>query len=740
MKKLALFASIWLMVGFVSGTATLMGPVRGLTDLSRERGWTEEAEATLIRLVIAAFVLSSAVASAWLARIVRNTELRHVRFGIPALVLLSAVANVGLWLTPSMMGASAAEDQVGSLFTFGPYPTEQRLDRLASQGYTGVISLLHPAVVPFETKLISDGRRTVAAAGLEYLHVPMLPWVSDNTEALARIERIVTRGEGRYYVHCYLGKDRVRVVKNLVARMDPQARIEIGRELDLHEDRRTLTDGTLWERGEVVVVAEDLYLTPLPVANEYTSYIVPGTHGDVVSLLDPESDADRPWIEEERGLLETNGVGLTSLPLPLEPFDPGLALEVAETVREMPRPLIVHAMLSVGSGRAPAAEAFLQAYRTGLPPLPPSLFAEPMEGGASVRVVGPNVAVGPRPAPTQFGTYLHRRGIRECLFVGDPESEQAIADAASCAAGGLGFAAESDVERLPGIVSTGGPWYLYGPGLATAEPLVAAAVGPAIPQRTDEPVDRPAPQVIATTQAPFLERLIPGPRQVIVFGPVLGLIAALAAGFAGWLRQHRGVATPYTRKIFHFIIFTSAGVLHLTAGLDCVAMFGGVTSALVIYAVYRGAGFGFYEALARPTDAPRRTLFVLVPLATTAVGGMAANMLFGAFAYVGYLVAGWGDAIAEPVGRAWGRHRYRVPSLAGVPADRTLEGSLAVCLVGGFAAFCGLWFGGLTAGAALSVAVACGLAGAAVEAVSNHGLDNLTVQLAAAGMAFLLLA
>ena len=116
------------------------------------------------------------------------------------------------------------------------------------------------------------------------------------------------------------------------------------------------------------------------------------------------------------------------------------------------------------------------------------------------------------------------------------------------------------------------------------------------------------------------------------------------------------------------------------------------------------------------------------------------NLLFGAFAYVGYLVAGWGDAIAEPVGRAWGRHRYRVPSLAGVPAYRSLEGSAAVCIVGGLAAFLGLWFGGVTAGVALGTAIACGLAGAAVEAISNHGLDNLTVQLAAAGMAFVLLA
>ncbi len=33
---------------------------------------------------------------------------------------------------------------------------------------------------------------------------------------------------------------------------------------------------------------------------------------------------------------------------------------------------------------------------------------------------------------------------------------------------------------------------------------------------------------------------------------------------------------------------------------------------------------------------------------------------------------------------------------------------------------------------------AAGVAGAAVEAISNHGLDNFTVQVAAAGVALLL--
>ena len=105
---------------------------------------------------------------------------------------------------------------------------------------------------------------------------------------------------------------------------------------------------------------------------------------------------------------------------------------------------------------------------------------------------------------------------------------------------------------------------------------------------------------------------------------------------------------------------------------------------------------------------------------------------------MGYLVCGSGDAVGEPVGTRWGRHPYRVPSLSGVPALRTLEGSLAVFLVGSAAASLGLLAQGNAAGHALLVGSACGLGGALVEAISNHGIDNFTTQVAAAGIAQLL--
>ena len=233
----------------------------------------------------------------------------------------------------------------------------------------------------------------------------------------------------------------------------------------------------------------------------------------------------------------------------------------------------------------------------------------------------------------------------------------------------------------------------------------------------------------------FLDRALPDLKLVLMLAPP-ALIYAMAGGmFSGWLRVNKQVQTAYTRKIFHFFIFTMAGILHLTLGLPAVVVFGSCVSLCVLYAVYKGKGYPFYEAMARPKDEPHRTFFILIPMLTTLLGGVLANVFFPAYAYVGYFVGGWGDAIAEPVGARWGRHRYRVPSLMGVPATRSLEGSLSVFLAGAIVGIAALYAGGVPFSRAAFVGVACGLAGTLVEAVSSHGLDNLTIQVAAAGTA-----
>jgi phytol kinase len=169
----------------------------------------------------------------------------------------------------------------------------------------------------------------------------------------------------------------------------------------------------------------------------------------------------------------------------------------------------------------------------------------------------------------------------------------------------------------------------------------------------------------------------------------------------------------YTRKIFHFAVFSGAAAVHAWSGLPGTNVYGAVVAILVLAAVMAGDGNPFYEALARDSDRPRRSLFIVVPLTMTAVGGLACAVLAGPYAGVGYLVAGWGDAVGEPVGSRWGKHRYSVPSLGGVAAERSLEGSAAVLVVGWLASCVALWGAGVAPGLTLpAVALACAAAGA----------------------------
>lgn len=236
-----------------------------------------------------------------------------------------------------------------------------------------------------------------------------------------------------------------------------------------------------------------------------------------------------------------------------------------------------------------------------------------------------------------------------------------------------------------------------------------------------------------------IQAFIPGPR-VAVLAAVAGLVVGLGgAGVAVGARRRLGMGVPDTRKLFHFVVFTGALGVHLFWDTSGAATYGSVIAMLVGLSVLRGEGDPLFDTLARPTDAPRRGTFVVVPLVATALGGVASNLLVGPFATVGYLVAGWGDAVAEPVGTRWGRHPYRVPSFGGVSARRSLEGSASVLVAGGLAAATALALLGFGGVRLWAVAGTCAVVATVVEAVSHHGLDNLTLQVAASWTAAALL-
>lgn len=214
---------------------------------------------------------------------------------------------------------------------------------------------------------------------------------------------------------------------------------------------------------------------------------------------------------------------------------------------------------------------------------------------------------------------------------------------------------------------------------------------------------------------------------VIVFG---------FAYLAGRLRTGSDVAVGYTRKIFHFAVFTTAGVFMWHWGYGAVMILGGVAFIFVLVACYRADGFVLYEGIARADDAPHRTYYVIVPFLATAFAGLISVYFFWTFAIVGFFVAGWGDAAGEPIGTAFGKHRVVLPFFGKTSFTRSLEGSAGVFVLSLLACGIATWLAfDWELYKMILVSLAVAVTAVFVEFFSPHGIDNFTVQVFSAGAA-----
>lgn len=235
---------------------------------------------------------------------------------------------------------------------------------------------------------------------------------------------------------------------------------------------------------------------------------------------------------------------------------------------------------------------------------------------------------------------------------------------------------------------------------------------------------------IAHKALAFFINNFPSGKSILIGGPLGVLWSYLCLYLAGYLKVNRGCKTGYTRKTFHFLIFTSAAMIQMIWDASIVCLFGGACSLVIFYSLWKGAGNLLYEAMAREKDEPHRTYYVVIPYFATLIGGLVSNILFGHMAIVGYLVTGLGDAVGEPVGTRFGKHPYKVPSLASVKAIRSWEGSLAVFVIStaAIAVSISLLPGLNFTNKSLLLIPLLGFASALVESISPHGWDNATMQ------------
>ncbi|MCI0356068.1 MAG: hypothetical protein L0099_13680 [Acidobacteria bacterium] len=202
--------------GFAGGGSFLLFALVPFGQKLVLRGWTQtEIDRALSFLVYGWFVFAFLVTALY-ARLTLSKGRLRAAWSI-ALVMLLAAGWAFYEFMHSESSAYVARaqgriEEVSEKLSFGPYPDTELLIELKQQHYDGVITLLHPAV-PFEKLLLDEELKNAPKVGIAVLSFPMLPWISDNKNALTSIGNLLQQPGKRYYVHCYLGQHRTNLVR-----------------------------------------------------------------------------------------------------------------------------------------------------------------------------------------------------------------------------------------------------------------------------------------------------------------------------------------------------------------------------------------------------------------------------------------------------------------------------------------------------------------------------------------------
>ncbi|WP_078410076.1 protein-tyrosine phosphatase family protein [Priestia abyssalis] len=226
----------------------------------------------------------------------------------------------------ALVALSRGEIQESSeRFTFGPYPQLEDMKRIKEEGYDGIITLLSPTIV-FENKLLTDELANGKEVGLSIHSFPMLPWIGDNQQSINGILELINKDQnGRYYVHCYLGKHRVDYIKRLVMNVT-------GVEA---EERDVILDDD-FERGFVFAhESERIIVGPYPTDGEWFDLLRKEVK-EIVSLVDPQSNS----YQKERKLALENDIVFT--PIADLPFDKEDTEKLAAYLQSAQHTIYVH--------------------------------------------------------------------------------------------------------------------------------------------------------------------------------------------------------------------------------------------------------------------------------------------------------------------------------------------------------------------------------------------------------------
>ncbi len=454
-KRALVFICFLLTVGFAYGSFLLLIPGRSLITFLRTNGYSNQAE-TIIMVLLIVFWIASLL---FIVNVLQQFYTESVKRSSKAILLIIPMVVCAItiyhWLNPKQGAYLQKVKSNNGYFTAGAYPSFSDLLELKAKGYTGVISLLNPLVVPFEPVLLEREKRDTKLLGLQFINIPMLPWVSQNEDAIKRIQTIARDNQGKkYYVHCYLGEDRIRIFMRIINNDAPLLQAV---------EKSQLLNNMVTIRGKCLPLSDKLVACPMPVDDFFLRTIIASPIKYFVSLRGDNTQLDQESLEYDEATLEKYHIKYLHLPIYTKPYKPKAVLAIARQIKQLSQPALAYDYFMPPN--SVAMEGFLIAFKADKPPLPVSLFTEPMQAG-KVQVVAANIATGPQPTLMDVKNYLIPKGIRDLIYLGSCANKQYLKLKKSVAM--MGVKADCFALNNKGLymkIANDGPWYLFGPTL-----------------------------------------------------------------------------------------------------------------------------------------------------------------------------------------------------------------------------------------------------------------------------------
>lgn len=337
-----LFVFTGLSLVFPLGLLTLtIGPVRMISDYAKKQHWTEEYESSIEKVALFFFFIVIVLLSYYVTHKLAHSQNQNLKTG--TLFLFGVILLVSVYIfsfKPELLINSNAiiyvDHSSDAEFHFGPYPDEAKMEQLKDENYTAVISLLHSMVIPAEPILMEKEIESAKKTDMKLISIPMLPWIINNDSSVAKIKEIARTYKGKYYVHCYLGKDRANVFRNIIEKENTNI-LSIS-ELGIHDIKTLKT----FERGKIFNLEKNVYYTPYPTDEEFFSYLLNGRIATVVSIMDPSIEEEKIRIDTEAKIMKQYNQYFINLPM-RETDSEDKIETLVRSIQKLKKPIVIHA-------------------------------------------------------------------------------------------------------------------------------------------------------------------------------------------------------------------------------------------------------------------------------------------------------------------------------------------------------------------------------------------------------------